>query len=104
MGGKVPAKGETRIDRIVQSIRELFEGRSNAVGTVTLRANQTTTTVTAPNCGPETRIFLEATTATAATERGGSALRISSVGSGTFTITHANTADTDKTFFWLALG
>jgi hypothetical protein len=87
-----------------QAIRDLFAGRSNAVGTVTLRANQSTTTVTAINCGAGSRVFLMPTTANASAEFGNGTIRISSVGQGAFTITHANNAQTDRTFFWLAMG
>jgi len=104
MAGNVPATTETNPRRIVQAIRDLFAGRSNAVGTVTLTANADTTTVDALTVGGETRVFLEATTANAAAERGGTVLRISSVGQGTFTITHANNSQTDRTFYWVALG
>lgn len=104
MAGNVPAITEKNPTRVLQAIRDLFAGRSNAVGTVTLTANSATTTVTAINCGASSRVFLEATTANAAAERGGTALRISSVGAGTFTITHANNSQTDRTFYWVALG
>jgi hypothetical protein len=104
MAGNVPILSETNPRRIVQAIRELFEGRSNAVGTVTLTAGSATTVVSAVNCGPDSRVFLEATTANAAAERGGTALRVSSIGAGTFTIVHANNAQTDRTFHWLAIG
>lgn len=104
MAGNPPQPRESNPIRLAQAIRELFQGRSNAVGTVTLRANETTTTVTADNCGLDSKIFLMATTADAAAEAGGTALRISAVARGEFTITHANTASTTKTFFWLAIG
>lgn len=104
MAGNVPSITETSPVRIVQAIRDLFAGRSNAVGTVTLTANSATTVVTALNVGAGSRVFLMATTANAAAENGGTTLRISSVGQGTFTITHVNNAQTDRTFFWVALG
>lgn len=104
MAGNVPGVGEVRPQRLAQGIRDLFAGRSNAVGTVTLTASSATTVVTALNVGADSRVFLMATTANAAAEAGGTALRISSVGSGTFTITHANNSQTDRTFFWVALG
>jgi hypothetical protein len=104
MAGNVPAITETSPKRIVQAIRDLFAGRSNAVGEVTLTASSATTVVNTLNVGVDTKVFLMATTANAAAEAGGTALRISSVGQGTFTITHANNAQTDRTFFWVALG
>lgn len=104
MSGNPPNPRETNLVRIVQGIRDLYAGRSNAVGEVTLTANDTTTDVTAANCGLDTKVFLFPTTADAAAEAGGTALYISSVGRGTFTITHANDASTTRTFFWLAIG
>lgn len=104
MAGNVPAITETRPQRLAQGIRDLFAGRSNAVGTVTLTANSATTVVSALNVGADSRVFLMATTANAAAEAGGTALRISSVGAGTFTVTHANNSQTDRTFFWGAWG
>jgi hypothetical protein len=104
MAGNVPVITETSPQRIVQAIRDLFAGRSNAVGTVTLRANEATTVVTALNVGASSRVFLMPTTANGSAEFGNGTIRISSVGSGTFTITHANNANADKTFFYVCLG
>jgi len=102
MSGNPPHLYEERFYRINGAIRELFQGRSNAVGTVTLTANATTTVVTAINCGPDSKIFLMPTTANAVADLTGT--YISAVASGSFTITHPNDADTDKIFFWVALG
>lgn len=104
MAGNPPYAREKDLSRIVQGVRDLFAGRSNAVGEVTLTANDTTTTVAAANCGIDTKVFLFPTHADAAAEVAAGGLYISSVGRGTFTITHANDASTDRTFFWLALG
>lgn len=104
MAGNVPAITEKDPTRIVQAIRDLFQGRSNAVGTVTLVEDDTTTTVTALNVGAGSRVFLMPITANASADFASGGLYISSVGQGTFEITHPNTSDTDKTFFWVALG
>jgi hypothetical protein len=100
--GNKPATNETNLWRIVQSIRELFEGRSHAVGTVTLRANQTTTTVSDENCGAGSYPQLEAMTANAAAAR--ATTYISAVAAKSFTITHANNAQTDRTFSYAIRG
>lgn len=102
MAGNVPASTEQNTFRIVQAVRELFEGRSNAVGTVTLRASQTTTTVTAENCGDESQVFLSPKTANAAAAL--ATTYISSIGNGTFTITHSSAVSTDRTFGYVAIG
>ena len=104
MAGNVPSTGETNVRRIVQSIRELYEGRSNCVGTVTLAANVTTTTVTAQNCGQGSTVILFPTTAHAATELGNGTIYVSAVNNATFVLTHANNAQTDRTFGWAAWG
>ena len=44
MSGNVPALTEKNPVRIVQAIRDLFAGRSNAANQFTLTANTTTTT------------------------------------------------------------
>lgn len=104
MAGNVPNPAETNLRKIVQGVRELFQGRSNAVGTLTLTANAASTTVTAINCGQDSKVFLTPTTANAASEVGAGTLRVSSVASGAFTLTHANNAQTDRTFFYVCLG
>lgn len=104
MAGNVPPITERDPVRINQAIRDLFAGRSNAVGTVTLAAGETSTTVTGLNIGPASRVFLMPTTADAAAELAAGGLYVSAVAAGSFTITHANDASEDRTFHWVALG
>lgn len=104
MAGNVPHAGETDLSRIVQAIRELFAGRSNAVGTVTLTAGAASTSVSAINCGASSRVFLMPTTAHASAEFGNGTIYVSAVAAGQFTLTHANNAQADRTFFWVVLG
>ena len=85
-----------------QAIRQLIEGRSNAVGIITLTANAASTAVTAVSCGPQSAVFLFPTTANAAAIV--AATYVSAVASGSFTVTHTNSATADKTFYWVALG
>src|SRR5262249_42788504 len=95
-------QSEKNLFQIVQAIRELAFGRSLAVGQVTLRDGQTTTTVDAPNIGEQSEVFFSPRTAHAAAALAN--MRVTAVAPGTFTITHSNTADTDKTFGYVALG
>ena len=99
-----PNSDETRTFSIVQAIQELWDGRSNSVGRVTLTANAATTTVTAPNIGADARISLCPRTANASADWGGGAMYVSSQKAGQFVITHPNNANADKTFDWHALG
>jgi len=102
MSGNPPHLYEERPFRTNTAIRDLFEGRSNAVGAVTLRANETTTVVEAITVAPDTKVFLMPTTANAAADF--ASCYISAVVQGQFTVTHPSDADTDKTFFWVGLG
>lgn len=110
MSGTVPALGDTDPRRITQAIRELFQGRSNAVGMVTLEPEGdnpvTSTTVKAVNCSPSCKVFLFPASADAAAEFVGGSLYIDpdDVIKGQFTIQHANDTSTDRVFFWVCLG
>jgi hypothetical protein len=99
-----PADADPR--KLVTAIRQLAEGRSNAVGTVTLAASAAATAVPAPTCGKEAKIFLFPATANAAAELGnGTAyVKAADITAGQFIVTHANSLQTDRTFHWLAIG
>lgn len=98
MAGKPPLAEETNLRLIVESIRQLFFGRSLAVGTVTFTQNVTSTTVAATNCGEDSVITLTPRTAAAGTEFGAGTWYISSVTRGSFVITHANSATAGRTY------
>lgn len=102
MSGRNVATTEKDPRNFSIAIQQLFQGRSYAVGTVTLAAGATSTTVAAPNCAAASQVFMFPTTA-----NGAAALAstfISSVGQQTFTISHANNAQVDRTFAYVALG
>lgn len=102
MSGNVPALSERNPVRIVQAIRDLFSGRSNAANQFTLTANATTTTVTAPNVSVDTHYTFGARTANAAGALAN--MYVSTKAQGSFTLTHSNTATTDRTFDYHAFG
>jgi hypothetical protein len=104
MAGTKPGTGETRLTAIVQSIRELFEGRSHAVGSVTLTTGAATTTVASDLCGEGSKIILTPRTANAAAEIGNGTMYVSSVKAKQFIITHANSGTTGRTFDWALQG
>jgi hypothetical protein len=107
MTAYVPGITETDLKKIILAIQQLAAGRSNAVGTVTLTVSVATTVVTPTQSGmisPSSNIQLTATTANAAAEVGNGTIYVSSVGKDTFTITHANSATTGRTFMWSVLG
>lgn len=106
MTAYVPGIAETDPKKIILSLQQLAAGRSNAVGTVTLTTGAATTVVTTlPGlCSTGSTPILTPTTANAAAEVGNGTMYISSVGLNTFTVTHANSATTGRTFLWAILG
>lgn len=102
------ALSETNQTKINGVIRQLIEGRSNAVGTVTLTNDgvATTTAVSAPTCGPNSVVLMFPTTAAASTFLRGSSLYIAeaNVIARQFTVTHATTVTANITFMWVCLG
>lgn len=100
----LPAITETDQKKINLSIQQLGAGRSNAVGTVTLTTSSATTTVTTANCAAGSTPILTPTTANAAAEIGNGTMYVSAVANNSFTITHANSATTNRTFLYAILG
>lgn len=84
------------------AIQQLLAGRSNAAGTLTLAPGATSTVVSPPNCAPGCAVFLSAKTANAAAAL--ATTFVSAVGKQSFTLTHANNAQTDRSFFYVCLG
>lgn len=100
MSGSAPSPAENDPYRIVRAIRELFEGRRNTTGSVTLTANAASTTVAHVNFGVDSVPHLTPTTANAAAEIGAGTIRVSARANGSFTLAHANNAQTDRTFLY----
>jgi hypothetical protein len=100
----VPNTTEQDLTKFAMALRQIGEGRSNATGTFTLTANAASTAVTAVNCGSSSTVLVTPTTANAAAEIGAGTMYIGTVGNGTFTVTHANNAQADRTFLYAAFG
>lgn len=82
--------------RFNQAIRELVEGRNNAVGQFTLTPNATTTVVNHPNCSVDSEPQISPRTLNAAASL--ATTYISSIGQGSFVVTHASAPSVDRTF------
>lgn len=80
----------------------LLQGKLNSVIQVTLTANAATTTVTDKRIGANTWIGFSPLTANAAAAQSG--LYVSSQTNGSATLTHANNAQSDRTFNVLLIG
>jgi hypothetical protein len=104
MTAYVPGMTETDLKKIVLALQQLAAGRSNAVGTVTLATGVATTVVTDKNCAAGSTPLLTPVTANAATEFGNGTLYVSAVANGSFTLTHASSATTGRTFLYALHG
>ncbi|HYW61213.1 MAG TPA: hypothetical protein VE909_11845 [Xanthobacteraceae bacterium] len=104
MAALVLPPDESDRHKINTAINQLAQGRSNAVGTLTLVANVAITVVAAANCGAGSVVLLSPLTAHAAAELGNGTVFVSAVANGSFTLTHANNAQTDRVFGFVAIG
>ena len=93
---------ETEPRKIASSIKRIVEGRTDNYGSVTLTANDTTTTVTNQWASENSTIVLSPRTANAAAAV--ATTYVSSKLNGSFVLTHANNAQTDKTFDYAMIG
>ena len=89
---------------IVNALRELADGRVNSNGDVTLTESVASSAITDPRVGPDSVILFMPTTANAAAEQAAGTMYVSSRGDGTYTVTHANNGQTDRTFAVVVLG
>jgi hypothetical protein len=93
--------------RLAKRLKEVSQGKTNNIDTVTLTLNSTTTVVTLASgrIGADTLVLFMPTNANAATEAGAGVMYVSSrdVAAGTFTITHQNNANT-RTFSYCLIG
>ena len=90
--------------KLAESVNGIIDGRSNAYGTVTLDANQATTTLTDRRIAPDSCIGLMPETANAAAEIGAGTFYVSARTSGSATLTHANNAQADRTYTYAIVG
>lgn len=89
-------------ERLASAVNALIAGKLDVVGSFTLAANVTSTTVSDNKFESNMAVVWVPTTANAAGAVGG--LYLSARAQGSFTLTHANTASTDRTFLYVRLG
>jgi hypothetical protein len=90
--------------RFADDARLARRGKLEATGTVTLIANAASTVVTDARASFQSFIGFMPTTANAATEVGNGTIYVSTRNNGSFTLAHANNAQTDRTFAYLVIG
>lgn len=80
---------------LAASINSIIDGKRNSSGTFTLTAGATSTVVTNERCSTDSKVLFSPRTSNAA---GAVAATYVTVANGSFTVTHANTGTTDRTF------
>ncbi len=90
--------------QLATAVLGLFDGKHNATGTFTLTANGTTSTLTDPRIGGDTKVLLTPTTANAATAMTAVFQTYPNAAAEAAVFTHDNTADSDRTFAYSLAG
>ena len=85
-------------------INQILDGKLNSVGEFTCTASAAWTAVTDFRCGKESVVLLIPTTDNAASEVGAGTIYISATNKQSFTVTHANNSQTDRTFRYILIG
>jgi len=80
------------------AINELASGRSNATGSVTLTVSAGSTTVSNANFATTSHVAFTPLTSNAAAEWKNGTMYVSARSKGSFTITHANNSQSDRSF------
>lgn len=104
MSVRYPGRQSKNLAEFQAAIEQLAQGRVNCTGTVTLAANVTSTTVSAPTVASGCVILLAPQTADAAAALGTTYITAANISSGSFTVTHASASSVDRTFGWAAFG
>ena len=98
--------GQTPVWRraVVTAVNSIMNGGVNCTGEITLEASTTTTTLADPRLGIGSAILFMPLTANAAAELyTNGTMYVSAQTKGAATVTHANNAQTDRTFRYVIL-
>ena len=100
---KLPPQGGTQRE-IASVVNLLVDGKNNATGSFTLATSATSTTVSDLRAGTNSVISYMPTTANASAEIGAGTIYISARADSSFTVTHANNSQSDRTFIYAIVG
>jgi hypothetical protein len=90
--------------QVAAVVNRLAQGKLNCTGSLTLAAGAASTTVNDPRATAGSIVLLMPTTANAAAELGNGTLYVSARAKGSFTLVHANNAQTDRAFDYALMG
>ncbi|MBA2689799.1 MAG: hypothetical protein H0U63_03245 [Burkholderiales bacterium] len=99
---KIISARERSLPRIAEAIAGL--SRALATRTVTLTPSAAMTTVVEPKINSGSRVILVEQTANAAAAKYTTPWCLITPGDGSFVIAHANNAQADRVFLWVAIG
>ena len=85
-------------------VNNIMRGKTNNVAEVTLTASAASTVVTNLVAGPDSCILFMPLTANAAAAMAAGTMYVSAQDKQEFTITHANNAQTDRSFRYIVVG
>jgi hypothetical protein len=85
-------------------VNGVLDGKLNSTGSFTCTASAASTSVTDYRAGLDSVILLMPTTANAAAEIGAGTIFISARNKQSFTVTHANNSQTDRSFGYVIIG
>lgn len=92
--------------QVASVLNGAMSGKMNAIGEVTLTANAATTTITDSRLTRNSLVLFDPMTSNAAAELYGATMYVTDANrrNGEFVITHANNAQSDRTFKYLVIG
>ena len=105
-GGSEPDLIRQFARQIASVVNRLNRGKFNVTGTVTLTEDETTTVLTDERLTINSVVVFDPETANAAAELYGASMYVLTAdrNNGSWTITHANNSQTDRTFTYAILG
>lgn len=89
---------------ISEVVNNVLDGKLNSTGEFTCTASAASTDVSDFRAGKDSIILLMPTTANASAEIGAGTIYISTRAKQSFTVSHANNAQTDRTFGYIIIG
>lgn len=101
---QVTGRYNSDLTKINQALEQIDQGRLNCSGEFTLAASATTTVVVAPTVSPGTQITFSPKTSDAAAALSTTYILDANVVAGSFTVSHASSGSSDRTFAWIAIG
>lgn len=100
---QIPPSGASERE-VHSAVRQIIDGRGNYTGTVTLTAGAASTAVPRTNANENAIVLLFPMTANAAAALTTTYVAQASITKTGFSVTHANNAQTDRTFAYAMVG